>query len=607
LSIERHFALAIDRDWLLTASGHDKRLQQQLLPIGSRVNGLSSGCRVYVRLRRDDGRIQVELTRIEAIKDALFLKSEALCHYAVGLRETQKTLLLFFEGSSSVVRCIVVPAPAELWDAMQTLDPPLRPASFDLPPATVTPVDAEDIYDAIHELVAGGDAELFGANAQQFLTAPHIIVPLFAHVLSLSSSDNIDFPLLLRTTAEQLRSLLTDPELGPPRIKKIQRNHASLWADVLGDRIAFVDGGVARISGVATAEPLALRVGVYSVVPGESDLTQREDWKLTPFVIGDLVQPTEEVPESDSDGASNRAKRLQEAARYVLEPLASLAYVDSHPNLAFLFLHGPLINQFTVYNDGPPNYLPFLQPEFLRGFGLDEASISASVTDIPKTPRGALRWNQFMAVYGALMKKVFALPIPVAGVVERTGGQSLGRRLLEVMVNENRLTEAHSRQLRRVIDRFEILDDFLFGCVLEEGEYIEPIKLPKNPERRAVDDWAAVVRQYPDPHATVIKTSASTFPFRVEMNPAAMSASERTLRLLYHTARLLPRYAFPVGLDIVDKYAKVPNWLSRGVSGRIAAEVLRRALNTGDPKMVAQIRQFLARGPRDFFYRPQAS
>jgi len=113
------------------------------------------------------------------------------------------------------------------------------------------------------------------------------------------------------------------------------------------------------------------------------------------------------------------------------------------------------------------------------------------------------------------------------------------------------------------------------------------------------------VRQYPAPHATVIKTSASTFPYRVEMNPAGLSNSDRLLRLLYHTSRLLPRYAFPVGLDIVDKYAKVRDWLSRGVSGRISAEVLRRALNTGDPKIVAQIRQFLARGPRDFFYRPQ--
>src|SRR6185437_2089907 len=113
--------------------------------------------------------------------------------------------------------------------------------------------------------------------------------------------------------------------------------------------------------------------------------------------------------------------------------------------------------------------------------------------------------------------------------------------------------------IQRIIDRYEILDDFLFGCVLEEGEYLEPILLVKNHEHRPVDKCRPVVRQYPAPHATVIKTSAATFPYRVEMNPAAHSASDRLLRLLYHTSRLLPRYAFPVGLDIVDKYAKVPD------------------------------------------------
>jgi hypothetical protein len=90
------------------------------------------------------------------------------------------------------------------------------------------------------------------------------------------------------------------------------------------------------------------------------------------------------------------------------------------------------------------------------------------------------------------------------------------------------------------------------------------------------------------------------------MNSAAFGDAARVLRLLYHTSRLLPRYAFPVGLDIVDKYAKVPDWLSRGVSARIAADVLLRALQTGDSNIVAQVRQFLARTPRDFFYRPQA-
>jgi hypothetical protein len=88
------------------------------------------------------------------------------------------------------------------------------------------------------------------------------------------------------------------------------------------------------------------------------------------------------------------------------------------------------------------------------------------------------------------------------------------------------------------------------------------------------------------------------------MNVAARSAQHDMMRLLYHTARLLPRYAFPVGLDIVDKYAKVPDWLSRNVSARLAAAVLNRAMAEGDARLIAQVRQLFSHTPRDFFYRP---
>jgi len=542
----------------------------------------------------------MEETSVSDIKNNFFVRSEALCNYVKTLPVSQDTLLLFFQGSRGKIRCIVTPSPIELWDAMATLDPPLRPNAFDLPPTTVTVVEAELIYTALYELVAGGDAELFGENVTQFLSSPHILVPLFAHVLSLSSRDNIDFPLILRTTAEQLRFLLTDTSVGSQRIHKIEREHAKLWSDVLGERIAFIDGGMATIAGLPSVEPLALRVGVYSVIPGEVDLKEREDWELAPYVIGDLIRRVEGYDERPVP------KRLQEASRYVLEPLTALRYVARRSDTSFLFLHGPLVNQFAVYNEGEPNFLPLLDDSFLGNYGIDQATVERTLSGLPKSPRGVSLWNQFMAIYGFLMKSIFDIETPIAGVIERTAGKWIARGVLSQLVAERRMTEGHAAQIERILEQYDISDDFLFGCVLEEGEYLEPMLIAKNPERRAVPHWAEVVRQYPNPYATVVKTSATSFPYRVEMNPAAFVNKEKLLRLLYHTSRLLPRYAFPVGLDIVDKYAKVPGWLSRGVSARITADVLRRALNTGDPKIVAQVRQFLAHTPRDFFYRPQA-
>ena len=156
------------------------------------------------------------------------------------------------------------------------------------------------------------------------------------------------------------------------------------------------------------------------------------------------------------------------------------------------------------------------------------------------------------------------------------------------------------------VRKYEIEDEFLFGCVLEEGEYLTPVEVEKNLRRRAHPDWKPVVDQFPPVYSGMLKCSANAFPFRVEMNKTdTREATHSIMSLLFHTSRLLPNYAFPVGLDIVDKYAKVPDWLSQGISARLTASILQKVLQTGNDRLLRQVRQLLARSPRDFFYRPK--
>jgi hypothetical protein len=131
------------------------------------------------------------------------------------------------------------------------------------------------------------------------------------------------------------------------------------------------------------------------------------------------------------------------------------------------------------------------------------------------------------------------------------------------------------------------------------------VVIAKNPVNRAHDRWRLVVQQYGNPAATMIKLDDGTFPVRVERNNSATTQIDRVIAVVYHTARLLPRYAFPVGLDIVDKYAKVPDWISRAYSTAGAAALLRRAIEENDdPHFVSTVRRQLAGQPRDFFFRP---
>ena len=42
-------------------------------------------------------------------------------------------------------------------------------------------------------------------------------------------------------------------------------------------------------------------------------------------------------------------------------------------------------------------------------------------------------------------------------------------------------------------------------------------------------------------------------------------------------SQLLPKYCFPVGLDAVDKFVKVPNWLTKGVESTYGIALLKEA------------------------------
>ena len=91
-----------------------------------------------------------------------------------------------------------------------------------------------------------------------------------------------------------------------------------------------------------------MRVGIYCVRAGDTNIKTREQWDLQPFVVGDVIDKETGVHMDDDDKIDVR--RLGEAARYTLEPLTALRFIDRNSDVAAVFLHGPLINQFVMYD-----------------------------------------------------------------------------------------------------------------------------------------------------------------------------------------------------------------------------------------------------------------
>lgn len=589
----RFFVLA-DAGWLLTEGKNPERLSKQsLTPLSPTAAHLEPGCSLLVKFRDGTGVRTDDGARLEAIGDRLHVKSEALSGWLRANAARGQIVAFYFEGTKNEARCVVsIAEPASLL----SFEDPDRLAMYALPPAQATVVDAETLVSALYELVTAQDKPLFALHADRFLESPHIITALFAHLMSIRTEDNIRFPIQVKKIADVLRAEL-ERRTEDPRIVFLPKSHLDLWSEVQGRRYSFLDGGAARIGSLPGLSPMALRVGVYSVRPGSGD--HREAWEMKPYVVADLLDSARRPAER------YEPRRLQEAARYTLEPLSGLLHLAGNPDVAALFMHGPLVNQFTQYDEGEPNYIPFLTPDFLASVGLSREDVERELQHIPSNAAGPL-WNQFMAVYGVVMRRVNEHKTPIISVVERPTGRAITHVVLRSLEEAGAFTAAYTHKVKEILERYDITDDFLFGCMLKEGEYLTPVVVQKNIPRKARPSWNLVVRQYPAPAAMLMKSEETNFPFRVELNESARQDHPSIARFLYHTARLLPRYAFPVGLDIADKYAKIPDWLSRGISAELAAKVLREAMRTGDPNVVTQLRLFLARGPRDFFYRPTA-
>jgi len=577
--------------------------QKNLIPIGSEIGFASTETKLIVKYRNLHKKIRhVEGCKIEFMKHFYCLKLPAEYVKEIYDNLTDSSyVLIVLEGSPSLASAIFTFEATDnnIFEEVEQESPWIRMMAYDLPPSTFTVIDAPAVKWRLYNVLALRDKELFSYRTEIFLKTPHILTYLFSTVMSLESRDNINYISVLKVVADNMRELLST------RIKRLTKNHHQLWAQLYGERICFLDGGMSRIVSLPGTEPTGIRVGIYSVIPGEVDLEKREDWSLRSFVIGDVLGDKsvieEEIYQTDR-------KRLQEAARYIIEPLVALRHIESSTEKPkVLLLHGPLQYPFEAYDERSPNFIPGLSKDFLNSFDISMEKVLHLVNHIHQNSRGDLLWYSSIPIYAYIMKRLFEVETPVIGIVERGRSTTFSWQVLNLLEADKIITRSAVKSLWDKIRKYEIGDELLFGCILDEGEYIEPIPFPKNFKHRAHDQWGPVVDEFPVPSATMLKCSANSFPYRIELNSTnQIPEVDQIMSLLFHMSMLLPQYSFPVGLDIVDKYAKIPDWLSKGISERLTANILKKVLQQGDARLLMQVRNLLSLSPRDFFYRPKA-
>jgi hypothetical protein len=112
---------------------------------------------------------------------------------------------------------------------------------------------------------------------------------------------------------------------------------------------------------------------------------------------------------------------------------------------------------------------------------------------------------------------------------------------------------------------------------------------------------------FPRVRGCYLHVSETTEPVRIEVfDELAAEQLTEVVRRVFLYSRLLPGYGFPIGLDIADKYAHVPNWLTDAY-GKLIRYHLGVSLQQGDISD-AEMRRILVQAiymtHRDWLFRP---
>lgn len=469
---------------------------------------------------------------------------------------------------------------------------------------------------------------------QEIVKKPHIFVALVQNALTVAQSLRDNYFADTAKLVYQLRPKIVignnyNSEDDIFKIEEVDKNKS--WEDYRGEEIAFIDGGIGSVEFLSQV-PMLLRVGTYKVKTGERTLSERENFGFYPVIFGDLM------------GGSKERKDYPDIVRIIAELLAVLNTLQRYPNLDILVLHGPLVYLMGQY----AGHVPFTEDDidiFLKNYGLgndlkrefkeESNRIYPHMTEQWRSTGwiGRLEgsFEPICFIRFLLRKILYAAndenrpkKTLICGVTERGTLSEFTRRVVfqklfdqdlnvfNKIFNRNDINSAEA-----AVNRLGYNDPLVLSMLLKPGQYSEPFDIHKyeNFDSAVVADVRLnykIFRQegpfaFPKITGIYLQVSENTFPIRIEVfGDLAKEQIEQVAQRIYLYSTLLPGYAFPIGLDIIDKFAKVPNWLTNAYEKLIKYHIMSQLYQgqITDEELRKIIIQALYTTQRDWLFRP---
>lgn len=470
---------------------------------------------------------------------------------------------------------------------------------------------------------------------------PHLMLKLAENALTVAENLRDNYFKNTTTFIKHLRVRIYGPASTSP-ILQVFPCDTSEWADFRDEVVTFIDGGVGTVE-LSHQIPILLRVGSYSVRTGATRLREREHFGYYPVILGDL------------EGGTKARKDFTDIVRITAELLGGLSALQRTADLRVLMFHGPLVYMMGQY----AGHTPWTEHDvdlFLDQYAAGSAMASelksefleqARLDIYPRMTKRSDEWVRRrlfepLSWIAFLYRKLIALaksrdPIPIiTGVVERGGALTEFSRsvLLERVFrglrskgNESYFNDMFGRRdlntPEGLLDRLGYTDALLLGMLMRPGDRSEPWEIGKygglrrgdvtlpGDDHEEVVDFTSLNRTdvgFPRVTGFYVHVADTVEPIRVEVfSDLPGQQVENAGTRSYRYARLLPQYGFPVGLDIADKHAKVPAWMTNAYA-KLIRHHLGVSLQSGeirDSELRRVLVQAIYMTQRDWLFRPQ--
>jgi hypothetical protein len=444
---------------------------------------------------------------------------------------------------------------------------------------------------------------------------PDIFLMLAQNSLTVAKSIRHNFVENTFELADKILELLTNKVITDTEVRNVLSDCAPLEKKYI--TASFVDGGVGNIE-IFNIIPLIVRGGIFRIKEGERDIEKRETFEFFPVLIGDI------------EGGEKTSGDYSSVIRIIIE-LSSIIRIlinEKFKDVDLIMLHGPLLYRLSAYSIHwfyKEDYKIILTDEDFGNEMLiefDDYFKNIKLTDSNDViitqykHENKINANCFISF---LLNKAIKLAkdknVTLVGVVERPTATEIIRKILPKTFEKNPTLvdkfikdklDNFEKDSEKVIRSGRFNDALIFSLILNVAEYTDFYKA-KERYTGFSGNLSGFEENLPRIIYSLMKPVNNTLAIRMEMPDDSIDKFRLiAIKKVYEYSKILPNYAFPIGLDVADKFAKVPNWLTEAYKKYILFNfgklVTDQELNTDE---MLRLLQFYYLNQRDFQFRPK--